>query len=153
MSNHSFETELAFIISEVRYVTGVHKTLQLLGKSIEPAKLNALTETINSQVNKSILSTALKFRRLTTKTTDSYFSKDTAKMVIDLFIHASRIPLTDQTSLENTCKGICNLLVSFPMYTKPKKVAKVKGDDSEKPSESINDSDDEDGDKNMQFTE
>ena len=150
MSNHSFESELAFIISEVRYVTGVYKTLQLLGKSVEPAKLNALTETINSQVNKSILSTALKFRRLTTKTTDSYFSRDTAKMIIDLFVHASRIPLTDQSNLENTCKGICNLLVSFPMHTKPKKVAKVKGDDSEKLTESANNSDSEDTDKNIQ---
>ena len=153
MSNRSFETELAFIISEVRYITGVHKTLQLLGKSIEPAKLNAINETASSHINKSILSTALKFRHLTTKTTDSYFSKDTAKMIIDLFIHASRIPLTDQTNLENTCKGICNLLVSFPMHNKPKKVTKVKGDDDEKPSESINESDDEETDKNNQMCE
>lgn len=121
-------TEMSMIIGEVRYITGINKTLQLLCKSIEPEKLEAINETVTGQINKSILSTALKYRCLTTGTTDCYFSKDNAKMLIDLFIHASRIPLTDQANLENTCRGISTIISSLPMLSKPKKVAHVKGD-------------------------
>ena len=118
---------LGMIISEVRYITGVNKTIQLLNNSIDSAKMEAISETIKSQLNKSILSTALKFRHLITNTTDAYFAREDAKTIINLFIHASKIPLNDQHNLENTCKGICSIIASLNMLSKTKRIARVKG--------------------------
>ena len=126
MSEH-----LGMIISEVRYISGINKITQAYAGSIDPAKMEAVNATITNQVRKSILSTALKYKNLTTGATNAYFSKNDAKTVIDLFNHAAKIPLHEQEKLENTCKGICSIISSLTMIPKSKKIAKVKGDDKE----------------------
>ena len=130
MSEH-----LGMIISEVRYISGINKITQAYAGSIDPAKMEAINDTITSQVRKSILSTALKYKNLTTGATNAYFAKNDAKTVIDLFNHAAKIPLHEQEKLENTCKGICAIISSLSMISKTKKIAKVKGDDKESSEE------------------
>lgn len=126
MSDH-----LGLIISEVRYLTGINKMMNSYTDSVDPAKLEAINATITSQIRKSILSTALKYRQLTTGEKDVYIAKNNAQTIIDLFNHASRIPLHEQKKLENTCKGIGTIITSMTMIPKMKKVVKVKGDEAE----------------------
>lgn len=126
---------LGMLISEVRYITGINKMMQVYSDSIDPAKMEAINATVISQVRKSILSTALKYKHLMTGDTNSYIAKDDAKTVIDLFNHAAKIPLHDQSKLENTCKGIGAIIASLKTIPKIKKIAKVKGDDKESTDE------------------
>lgn len=130
MSDH-----LGLIISEVRYLTGINKAMHSYIDSIDPAKLEAINATITSQIRKSILSTALKYKQLTTGEKDVYIAKDNAQTIIDLFNHASRIPLHEQKKLENTCKGIGAIITAMTMVPKMKKVVKVKGDDKKSADE------------------
>ena len=130
MSEH-----LGMIIGEVRYISGINKMIQSYAGSIDPAKMEAINATITSQIRKSILSTALKYKNLTTSVTNAYFAKNDAKTVIDLFNHAAKIPLYEQEKLETTCKGICAIISSLSMIPKAKKIAKVKGDDKESSNE------------------
>lgn len=118
---------ISIIRDEVRFISGVNNAIKMLKSCIDPAKLEAKIETITSQNNKNILSAALRYRRAVAGTTDAYFSKETAKMIIELFNHAARIPTHDIVNMDNTCKGIGNLITSFPMFSKQKKIARVKG--------------------------
>lgn len=124
------------IIGEVRYISGINKMMQAYTGSIDPAKMEAINATVTSQLRKSVLSTALRYKNLTSGVTNCFFGKDDAKTVLDLFNHAAKIPLYEQEKLENTCKGICAIISSLTMIPKPKKIAKVKGDNKESTEES-----------------
>ena len=130
MSEH-----LGMIISEVRYISGINKMMQAYANSIDPAKMEAINATIISQVRKSVLSTALRYKNLTSGVTNCFFGKDDAKTILDLFNHAAKIPLHEQSKLENTCKGISAIIGSLSVIPKTKKIAKVKGDDKDSTDE------------------
>lgn len=123
------------IIGEVRYISGINKAMQAYANSVDPAKMEAINATVISQLRKSVLSTALRYKNLTSGVTNGFFGKNDAKTILDLFNHAAKIPLHEQEKLENTCKGICAIIGSLTMIPKPKKITKVKGDDKESADE------------------
>lgn len=128
MNSSILETGLGLILSEVRYITGYNKAKQLMSDYIDRTTMESVNTSIDSQLNKSILSTALKLRRLIANDTNSYFSSADAKMVIGLFNHASRIHLTDYDKLETTCIGILRIISSLTMLSRNKHQAYIKGD-------------------------
>ena len=130
------ETGLNLIISEVRYITGYNKAKQSLGSHIDAVTLDTVNTTIDAHINKSILSTALKLRRLIFNDKDKYFAQADAKTIIDLFNHAAKIPMFEQEKLESICSGIIRIISSFNMLNKSKKPVHIKGD----PKTTINDS-------------
>lgn len=128
MNSSILETGLGLILSEVRYITGYNKARQSMSAFIDQPTMESINKTIDAQLNRSILSTALKLRRIIANDTNSYFSSADAKTVINLFNHASRIHLTDYDKLETTCVGILRIISSLTMLSRNKQQAYIKGD-------------------------
>ena len=129
------EAGLNLIIGEVRYITGCNKTKQSMRSYMESAMFATVSATLDAQINKTILSTALKLRRLLFNDTNKYFAPTDAKTIIDLFNHAARIPLFEHEKFETTCSGILRIISSFNMINKTKRATHIKGD----PKTTIND--------------
>lgn len=129
------EAGLNLIIGEVRYITGCNKTKQSMRTYIDSAMFATVSDTLDAQINKTILSTALKLRRLLFNDTNKYFAPTDAKTIIDLFNHAARIPLFEHEKFETTCSGILRIISSFNMINKTKRATHIKGD----PKTTIND--------------
>ena len=122
------ETGLSLIIGEVRYITGYNKTKQSMSSYMDSAMFATVNAAVETHINKTILSTALKLRRLIFNDTNKYFAPSDAKTIIDLFNHAARIPLFEHEKLENTCSGILRIISSFNMINKNKRAMHIKGD-------------------------
>ena len=122
------EAGLGLIISEVRYITGYNKTKQSMRSYMDSAMFATVNTTVEAHINKTILSTALKLRRILFNDTNKYFAPSDAKTIIDLFNHAARIPLFEHEKLESTCSGILRIISSFNMINKNKRAVHIKGD-------------------------
>lgn len=122
------EAGLSLIIGEVRYITGYNKTKQSMSSYMDSAMFATVNTNVEAHINKTILSTALKLRRILFNDTNKYFAPPDAKTIIDLFNHAARIPLFEHEKLENTCSGILRIISSFNMINKNKRAMHIKGD-------------------------
>ncbi len=122
------EAGLNLIIGEVRYITGCNKTKQSMRSYMDSAMFATVSANFDAHINKTILSTALKLRRLLFNDTNKYFAPSDAKTIIDLFNHAARIPLFEHEKFESTCSGILRIISSFNMINKTKRAMHIKGD-------------------------
>ena len=122
------EAGLSLIIGEVRYITGYNKTKHAMSSYMDSAMFATVNTAIEAHINRSILSTALKIRRILFNDTNKYFAPSDAKTIIDLFNHAARIPLVEHEKLESTCSGILRIISSFNMLNKNKRAMHIKGD-------------------------
>lgn len=129
------EAGLNLIIGEVRYITGCNKTKHSMRSYMDSAMFATVNATLEAHINKTILSTALKLRRLLFNDANKYFAPSDAKTIIDLFNHAARIPLFEHEKFETTCSGILRIISSFNMINKTKRAMHIKGD----PKTTIND--------------
>ena len=129
------EAGLSLIIGEVRYITGCNKTKHSMNSYMDSAMFATVNANFDAHINKTILSTALKLRRLLFNDTNKYFAPSDAKTIIDLFNHAARIPLFEHEKFESTCSGILRIISSFNMINKTKRATHIKGD----PKTTIND--------------
>ncbi len=132
------ENHIRTLIGEIRNISGMLHARQVYNekiKTLDPELAESIYNDIESKINKSILSTSLKLRRLITNDTNSYFGKEDTKTIISLFNHAAHIPFSESEKLYNTCTGIITIVTSLSMRpktngkdnNKKKKVAHVKG--------------------------
>ena len=122
------EPGLGLVISTVRYITGYLKTKNIMNPHIDSTTRNTVNTSIDTHINKTVLSTALKVRHLIFGDTNKCLAASDAKTIIDLFYHAARIPITEQEKLESACVGILRIISSLSMISKNKKPTHIKGD-------------------------
>lgn len=119
-------SDVTMILSGVRYISGLIRS-----KSFVNDVSAEVIKSIDAYINKTIISTAIKYRKTITNEKNITFSKEIIKAVIDLFIQASRVPFNEHSSLINMCQAIRTVILSassISVNTQPCKVSHIKGD-------------------------
>ena len=114
------DADISMLISSIRHLSGIldakdifanyeHNLSNKIGGNIK--------RDINKAINKMVVSTSLKVRKMNTNEKTAVFSKDIIKALTELFLHAARIPSNEYKTLLNSCQAIRTVILSATVST------------------------------------